>query len=30
MSGAWTFGVQDNLMLDRVVNLACDYARQNY
>ena len=30
MSGAWTIGGQDNAMLDRVVNLACDYARQNY
>jgi hypothetical protein len=29
-SGAWTIGVMDNVMLDRVVNQACDYARGNY
>lgn len=29
MGGAWTFGTTDNLMLNRVVELACDYARRN-
>ena len=29
MSGALTFGAMDNVMLNRAVNLACDYARHN-
>lgn len=29
MSGAWTFGVQDDAMLDRVVQSACDYTKAN-
>lgn len=29
ISGALTFGGMDNAMLNRVVNLACDYARHN-
>jgi hypothetical protein len=30
MGGAWTFGATDNIMLNRVVELACSYARSNY
>ncbi|WP_130469905.1 hypothetical protein [Candidatus Magnetaquicoccus inordinatus] len=30
MSGAWSFGSNDNAMLSRIVTSACDYARNNY
>jgi len=29
MSGAWTFGTTDNIMLMRIINEACSYSRQN-
>lgn len=29
-AGTWTFGAADNNMLNRVVTLACSYARSNY
>jgi hypothetical protein len=29
MSGAWTFGIQDDAMLDRIVQSACDYTKEN-
>lgn len=28
MSGAWTFGAQDNAMLSRLADNACNYVRQ--
>ncbi len=30
MSGAWTFGVTDNLMLARITDTISDYLQNNY
>lgn len=30
MGGAWTIGGTDNAMLQRIVDQACAYAKQNY